>query len=64
MTDCETCNGTGWVCENHPLTPWGQGADECDCGAGMPCACNPNGELEWQAVIASTEPSEVKTWAQ
>lgn len=40
MTDiCNKCNGTGWVCENHP----DQEAHECKfCGgAGEPCECNP-----------------------
>ena len=32
MTDktCETCKGTGWICENHMDTPWGSGPGECD----------------------------------
>lgn len=65
MTDktCETCKGTGWICENHMDTPWGCGLGECDCGAGCNCLCNPNGEVEWQAVYATTEPQEVKAWA-
>lgn len=42
--NCEKCNDTGWVCENHPDKPWETGEDnDCDCGgAGMPCECNPN----------------------
>ena len=35
---CANCAGTGWVCENHPDRSWPQ---MCDCGAGMPCRCNP-----------------------
>ncbi len=65
MTDktCETCKGTGWICENHMDTPWGSGPGECDCGAGCNCICNPGGEyVEWQAVYATTEPEEVKEW--
>jgi hypothetical protein len=27
---CETCNSTGWVCENDHIRPW---ADEPGCGA-------------------------------
>jgi len=44
---CARCRDCGWVCENHPDTPW-QGAHAIECGAGMPCPdCNqPNeGEL-------------------
>ena len=42
---CETCDDTGWVCENHPDRPSDCGgskrADVCGCGAGMPCrVCN------------------------
>jgi hypothetical protein len=37
------CRDHKWVCENHPDKPW-HGANHhteaCDCGAGMPCACN------------------------
>ena len=40
---CPDCNGTLWVCENHP----DQVAHECPyCdGAGMPCDCNPKAEF-------------------
>jgi hypothetical protein len=40
---CALCEDTGWVCENHPDTPW-DGEHACDCGgAGMPCPkCNPS----------------------
>jgi hypothetical protein len=47
MTDkCVICDGTGWVCENHPDRPWAfsSSAAACQCrGAGMPCErCNPS----------------------
>lgn len=35
---CPKCEGSGWVCENRPDSPW---PDACDCGAGVPCSCNP-----------------------
>ena len=40
---CALCEDTGWVCENHPDTPW-SGEHACSCGgAGMPCSkCNPS----------------------
>lgn len=47
-TDCAICEGCGWVCENHELRPWGgesNSAAACDCGAGMPCTCNPDAQL-------------------
>jgi hypothetical protein len=34
-TDC-ICEGEGWVCEEHPSTPW-RGGDGCCGAAGMPC---------------------------
>jgi hypothetical protein len=46
--DCQRCDGTGWVCENHPTVAWAGmtgedmcgGAEYCG-GAGMPCpTCN------------------------
>lgn len=39
--DCANCDGSGWVCENHPECPW---PEVCECGAGMPCVCNPLSE--------------------
>jgi len=41
---CDTCDGTGWVCEDHRDRPW-TGLFACGCGgAGAPCTvCN---ELE------------------
>ena len=46
---CLVCDNTGWVCEEHPDRPWrgnSQRADACDCGAGMPCECNPCGGID------------------
>jgi hypothetical protein len=38
---CLLCEGTGWVCEDHPDQPW-DGPHACRCGAaGAPCPhCN------------------------
>lgn len=68
---CVTCAGSGWVCENHHLRPWGghccdfhhdnSGVCEhgaCGCGAGDPCpTCNQNPTLfsGFAEVIASVE---------
>jgi hypothetical protein len=46
-TECTTCHGARWVCEEHPDKPWdGASAapEACHCGgAGAPClACNPS----------------------
>ena len=59
---CELCEGTGWVCENCG-TRWELADGGTCCGAGQNCACNPSGDVEWQAVYATTEPAEVKEWA-
>jgi len=42
---CWRCDGTLWVCENHPEPPW-KGEHACGCGAaGMLCPiCNPSDE--------------------
>lgn len=37
---CTNCDGTKWVCENHPEVPWRDGEGCCG-GAGMPCVCSP-----------------------
>lgn len=39
---CANCDGTGWVCEDHPEVPWLDGEGCCG-GAGSPCVCNPCG---------------------
>jgi len=36
---CAICGGDGWVCEEHPYIPWGDG-ERCCSAAGMPCVCN------------------------
>jgi len=41
---CPNCDGSRWVCGNHPDRPW-KGvsalANACECGDGMPCPmCN------------------------
>lgn len=51
MPACETCRGMLWVCEDHPGKAW---PDDCDCGAGMPCECNPT---------ALPAPGSVTTWS-
>lgn len=61
LTDCEICNGTGWVCENHREIAYGDKPEECNCGAAANCVCNPNGKTPWQAVYASIE-TEVDEW--
>jgi len=43
IVGCIMCDGTGWVCENHPYSPWGGVSDmrnACECGAGMLCECS------------------------
>lgn len=48
------CEGTGWVCEEHPHLPFEH--DDCTsksgrcAGPGIPCRCNPRAEYQWQAV--------------
>ena len=37
---CSNCNGTLWVCENHPNKE-AHNCIFCD-GAGKPCECNPD----------------------
>ncbi|WP_082746355.1 hypothetical protein [Sphingomonas sp. CCH5-D11] len=45
---CDICQDHGWVCENHPFVAWAgmTGAEECCGGAGAPCCCNPDGEVD------------------
>jgi hypothetical protein len=38
--NCPICEDYLWVCENHPDKKWDETSGGCECGAGMPCACN------------------------
>lgn len=42
---CPICDGFMWVCENHADKVWDTSAGGCECGAGMPCKCNPDGAI-------------------
>ena len=35
---CPLCEGSGWLCEEHPRQPWSH-HDDCD-GGGIACRCN------------------------
>ena len=54
---CAVCQGSGWVCEDHPATPFQH--DDCG-GAGVKCVCNPEAAVRWQKVFAEVprEPEE------
>ena len=46
-TACPICLGARWVCEDHPTKPW----QHASCGgAAVPCACNPDGEVDFVEV--------------
>jgi hypothetical protein len=49
MDDCAICKGEGWLCEQHPDRTWPHSSStESDgrcAGPGMPCSCNPNGNV-------------------
>ena len=45
---CNVCNGSNWVCENHPDKDW---PDGCNCGAGKPCE-NCGGDFEEKELAA------------
>jgi len=34
---CPACQGSGWLCDEHPALPWDH--DGCE-GAGIACNCN------------------------
>jgi hypothetical protein len=44
---CQLCKGARWICETHPLRPWGDVQGACECGAaGKPCPkCNVSNDL-------------------
>jgi hypothetical protein len=41
------CEGTGWICEEHPWLQFGH--DDCP-GPGIPCRCNPREEVQWKSI--------------
>jgi hypothetical protein len=60
---CDVCDHTGWVCENHEFKPWGGTSgrpDACECGAGSPCACNPDGLTDrvMKEIICQVKPGQ------
>lgn len=55
MTHCPMCLGArepGWLCEEHPNRPWAH--DGCD-GVGVPCPCNPEGEVQLPEVFVDCD---------
>ena len=52
MTGCGQCND-GWICEDHPDKPFQH--DACG-GIGWACKCNPDQEMRWKQVFATTDP--------
>lgn len=47
---CPICRGAHLVCAAHPTEP--SPHDECDSN-GVPCACNPGGDDEWDSFLAA-----------
>jgi hypothetical protein len=56
---CPNCDGTGWVCEEHPDQPW-EGLHACSCGAaGAPCPhCNRTDDGEPPRMPSGFEPDQ------
>lgn len=43
---CSICQGSRWVCAEHPLAPWHLGHQHCE-SHGTPCTtCNPGPEFK------------------
>lgn len=51
LSNCPTCAGMGWVCEEHMDQPWEH--EGCG-GAGAACMCNPTRYVGFSAVLAGT----------
>jgi len=56
--NCAKCDD-GWVCENHSDRGW---PSVCDCGAGMPCTCNPlhNDNIAAELIGAAHNPDPLE----
>lgn len=60
---CNLCNGVGWVCVDHPDTPWDEGCSKCE-AEGMKCVCNPNAVMpDGFKTLVAVEGMPVKDWA-
>ena len=46
LSSCAFCEGSGWVCSDHPSLPFEPSAPQSSCS---PCLCNPNAALRWHA---------------
>jgi len=57
-SNCGTCAGMGWVCEEHPDRPWEH--DGCG-GAGAGRLCNPHLYVDFVAVLADNTGNEGRT---
>lgn len=51
---CKICGGSGWVCENCQTT-WELESGGTCCGAGIPCDCNADANVDWLVVHASLD---------
>ena len=55
---CHLSKEPGWLCAEHRGHPWEHGG----CGAeGVPCECNPGGEVHWRRVHADAGTGERET---
>ena len=55
LSACAFCEGSGWLCADHPTLPW----KHDDCGSeGAPCVCNPTGAVPWERVYAEIAPGD------
>ena len=55
LSSCPFCEGSGWVCADHPSLPW----EHDGCGAeGARCICNPLGAVQWTEIIGKVPKDE------
>jgi hypothetical protein len=58
LSNCPTCAGMGWVCEEHMDRPWQH--DGCG-GAGVGCLCNPALFVPFEEVLAEVDEDDERT---
>ncbi|KAB2873401.1 MAG: hypothetical protein IT503_01685 [Burkholderiaceae bacterium] len=46
---CSLCEGSGWLCDEHPDLPWSHD-DDCE-GGGIACRCNELARLPLREVF-------------
>ena len=57
---CPLCDGSGWLCDEHPTLPWSHDED-CE-GGGVACRCNELAAAPHSDVFVEDEAPSAGLW--